>query len=231
MERKENYRHELKYEISCPEYLTLRNRLKAVMQSDPHGDAAGRYQIHSIYFDNYADQALREKIEGVPSREKFRIRYYNDDLERITLEKKIKEKGLCMKYGAAITEEECRRVLQGDLSWMREHTSGLVRELYVKMCCQALRPKVKVSYEREAYVYKAGNVRVTLDSDLRTTLSSGDFLRSDRAGISAMDRPGGRILEIKYDAFLPEVIRRIVQMRGIRQQAFSKYAACRRYNS
>ena len=30
------------------------------------------------YFDNYRDKALREKIDGVSRREKFRIRYYND---------------------------------------------------------------------------------------------------------------------------------------------------------
>lgn len=230
MEEKGNYRHELKYEIGFTEYLTLRNRLNRFMPRDEHGDREGRYRIHSIYFDNYADKALREKRNGVPSREKFRIRYYNRDLSHITLEKKRKEKGLCLKYGAAVTEEECRLLLAGELSWMREHTAGLVRELYAKMRFQALRPKVLVSYEREAYVYGAGNVRVTFDSDLRTTLSPGDFLGSDRRGISAMDYPEGRILEIKYDAFLPETIRRIVQTGGIRQQAYSKYAACRRFD-
>ena len=37
------------------------------------------------------------------------------------------------------------------------------------------------------------------------------------------------ILEVKYDAFLPEVVRGMLQTGVMRQEAFSKYAACRRF--
>ena len=82
---------------------------------------------------------------------------------------------------------------------------------------------------REPYVYKAGNVRVTFDSDIRTTLYHRDFLEEQVTDISASERPGDMILEVKYDAFLPEVIRGILQAGVMRRQAFSKYAACRRF--
>ena len=85
-----NYRHEKKYPISQGDYLALRQRLRPVMQPDPHAGAEGVYSIQSVYFDNYRDKALREKIDGVQQREKFRIRYYNGDLSFVTLEKKIK---------------------------------------------------------------------------------------------------------------------------------------------
>ena len=67
------------------------------MKPDEHTRADGRYVIRSIYFDNVHDKALREKINGVQKREKFRIRYYNDDFSFLTLEKKIKRSSLCMK--------------------------------------------------------------------------------------------------------------------------------------
>ena len=79
MNQTEKFRHELKYRIGCAQYIELRNRLRTVMRSDVHTDVDGRYLIRSIYFDNYMDKALREKIDGVSRREKFRIRYYNDD--------------------------------------------------------------------------------------------------------------------------------------------------------
>lgn len=178
MKSKEGFRHELKYRIGYAQYIELRSRLRTVMQSDMHTGADGRYLIRSIYFDNYMDKALREKTQGIPVREKFRIRYYNDDLSYLTLEKKIKDNALCRKVDARVTEKECRKLLAGELSWMRDHSAPLVLELYAKMHSQLLRPRVLVSYVREPYVYQTGNVRITFDSDIRTTLYHKDFWRN-----------------------------------------------------
>lgn len=140
MSQAEKFRHEMKYRIGYAQYMELRNRLRTVMRSDLHTGADGRYLIRSIYFDNYMDKALREKRDGVPIREKFRIRYYNDDFSYLTLEKKIKDNDLCMKVDARITEEECRELLDGRTNWMREHSSRLMRELYAKMHYLMIRP-------------------------------------------------------------------------------------------
>lgn len=229
MEQREGFRHELKYGIGYPRYLEIQSRLRRVMRTDPHGDAAGRYLIRSIYFDNFTDKALREKVYGVPCREKFRIRYYNDDFSFILLEKKVKEDSLCRKYDAEIAEGECRRLLKGDTGWMRGHPAALVRELYAKMGYQALRPRVLVSYVREAYLYGPGNVRITFDSHIRSGMYCRDFLGEGRTDVSVGEAPGDMVLEVKYDAFLPSVIRDLVQTGGLRQQAFSKYGASRRF--
>ena len=128
MEEK-HYRHELKYDIAYTDYLAMRGRLQKIMQSDPHASSDGLYQIRSIYFDNSDDKALREKVDGIEKREKFRIRYYNDDFSFITLEKKMKINDLCLKIDAPITEEECRKILSGDLAFMRGHPDGPPRRL------------------------------------------------------------------------------------------------------
>ena len=229
MDDKKKYRHELKFGISYTDYLAMRGRLSKVMQSDPHADSDGRYRIRSVYFDNSDDKALMEKINGIAKREKFRIRYYNDDLSYISLEKKMKINDLCLKYDALISEEECRKLLAGDIVFMKDHTEELVRELYAKMNYQRLKPRVLVSYVREPYIYRPGNVRVTFDSQIRTSLFTSDFLKGEVSDISATDSPGDMLLEVKYDAFLPEIIQDMIQVNSMRQQAFSKYGACRRY--
>ena len=43
---------------------------------DPHAGADGTYRVTSLYFDTPYDSALREKLDGVNRREKFRLRYY-----------------------------------------------------------------------------------------------------------------------------------------------------------
>ncbi len=229
MKQLERCRHELKYQIDYGSYLALRSRLRAVMKPDAHARPDGRYLIRSVYLDNGDDKALREKVNGVPYREKFRIRYYNDDFSFFTLEKKVKWNSLCQKQSARLSEEECRALFSGDRDWMPSHPSELVRELYRKMTCQGLKPRVLVSYIREPYIYGPGNVRVTFDSQIRTSLYHREFLELDPRDISAVDSPGTMILEVKHDAFLPEIISDLLQIEGVRQQAFSKYAACRRY--
>lgn len=229
MQNEGTYRHEMKYKISAADYMVIRHMLQPVMKTDRHAGEDGRYTVRSIYFDNADDQALREKRNGVARREKFRIRYYNDEFSFFMLEKKVKWNNLCMKTGAGLTQEECRKLLSGDTQWMPGHPCGLVRELYQKRNICQLRPRVLVSYEREAYVYAVGNVRVTLDSKIRSTLFHCRFLEETVADISVSDGPDDVILEVKFDAFLPDVIRSLLQTGDIRQQAYSKYGACRRF--
>ena len=112
---------------------------------------------------------------------------------------------------------------------MLEHPQMLVRELYCKMQLQQLRPRVLVSYTREPYIYPAGNVRVTFDSDIRSSLFHRLEAGKSTPDIAAAESQEQRILEVKYDAFLPEFLSDLLQLNGLRQQAFSKYGACRRF--
>ncbi|MCM1105078.1 MAG: polyphosphate polymerase domain-containing protein [Clostridium sp.] len=221
-----DYRHEWKHEINQADLLVLRQRLRAVMKPDPHA-ADGKYKIRSLYFDNAADKALREKIDGVSRREKFRIRYYNEDTSVIHLEKKSKVSGLGKKQSTALTAAQAQAVAEGRLDWMPDSKDELICELYAKMRMQGLKPKVIVDYIREPFVYAPGNVRVTLDYDIRAGYCCKDFLNPSCLTVPAGDAP--MILEVKWDDFLPDLIRDVVRIPGRRVTAFSKYAQCRIY--
>ena len=221
-----DYRHEWKHEINVSDMIALRQRLRAVASADAH-TINGRYQIRSLYFDDPADTALREKLDGVSRREKFRIRYYNQDTSIIHLEKKSKLAGLGNKQMTALTAAQAQAIADGDIDWMTGSGDALLLELYAKMRGGGLRPKTIVDYTREPFVYGPGNVRVTLDYDIRTGLNCTDFLNPGCVTIPAGDAPV--ILEVKWDGFLPDIIRDAVRLTGRRAGAFSKYAQCRIY--
>lgn len=220
------FRHEWKHEISLSDRIAIRRRLRAVARADSHA-ANGSYLVRSLYFDSPADRALREKLDGVSRREKFRIRCYNGDPSLIHLEKKSKRGGLGTKAQAELSAAEARAIVEGDLDWMPGSGRPLVQELYSKMRGQGLRPRAIVDYTREPFVYAPGNVRVTLDYDIRTGLGCTDFLNPDCPTVPAGE--AATILEVKWDEFLPDIIRDAVQLEGRRAAAFSKYAACRIY--
>lgn len=225
--REPDYRHEWKHEIDRSDLIALRQRLRAVASPDPHA-VNGKYGIRSLYFDNLQDRALREKLDGVSRREKFRIRYYNGDPSVIHLEKKSRLGGLGNKRMASLSAAQAQAIVDGETEWMAGCREPLVRELYVKMTTEGLRPKTIVDYTREPFVFGPGNVRVTLDYDIRTGLGGTDFLDPDCVTVPA----GGAfaILEVKWDGFLPDIIRDAVQLPGRRICSFSKYAQCRIYD-
>ena len=219
------YRHEWKHEIDLSDRIAIRQRLRAVARPDEHA-RDGRYLIRSLYFDTPSDRALREKLDGVNCREKFRIRHYNEDLTGLRLEKKSRRNGLGRKDMADMTPEEVRALLRGEREWMAGSGRPLLQELYSKMKSQGLRPRSVVEYRREPFVYGPGNVRVTLDYDIRTGLEAGGFLDG---GVTFPAAVGLTVLEVKWDEFLPDVIRDAVQLPGCRTGSFSKYALCRRF--
>lgn len=221
------YRHEWKHTISLSDAIAIRQRLSAIARLDAHA-IDGRYLIRSLYFDDAADTALREKLDGVNRREKFRIRYYNFNPEPIHLEKKSKQNGLGCKQSADLTAAEAQAIVDGQWDWMPGDSRPLVRELYVKMRSHGLRPRTIVDYTREPFIYAPGNVRVTLDYGIRTGLGCTDFLNPNCITVPVPDDP--ILLEVKWDAFLPSVIRDAVQLEHRRAAAYSKYAACRAYD-
>lgn len=220
------FRHEIKHEISWADYYVLRQRLSAVMYRDIHG-ANGTYQIRSLYFDDAYDTALMEKINGINRREKFRLRYYDDDIAYIRLEKKSKINGLCQKVAAVLSIRETQMLLSGDVKWMMDSEHPLVREMYLKMTTEGLDPKTIIDYRRDAFVFPAGNVRVTLDYNIRTGINSVDFLNPDCVMVPVGETPV--ILEVKWDEFLPGIVRDAVTLEGRKNAAYSKYAAGRIY--
>ena len=219
-----NGRHELKHFISAADYAQLRTRLRAIAKPDRHAGDDGGYIVRSLYFDNYSDKAVVEKLSGLSRREKFRLRYYNGDTSFIRLEKKSKANRLAYKEDVAITTEQCAAMLAGKYDSIKLPDEPLLMELYTKIHYQNLRPRNIVEYRREAYTYRAGNVRITFDSGVRTSNNVAGFLDPKLTTIPAA---GSIIIEIKYDGFLPDFIRDSLQIGWRNQTEFSKYVAAR----
>jgi len=214
----------LKHYINVADYAQLRARLRAVAQLDENANEDGFYTVRSLYFDNYTDKAVIEKLSGLSRREKFRLRYYKGDSSVIRLERKSKANRLAYKESAAVTAEQCMEMMAGSYGCLKLPDEPLLMEFYTKIHYQNLRPKTIVEYDREAYLYRAGNVRVTFDRNIRTSNSVTGFLNPRLATIPAS---GAIVMEIKYTGFLPDIIRDLVKIGHRNQTEFSKYVVAR----
>ena len=222
------YRHELKYQVTDAQVQLLKNRLNHLIPADRHAGPSGTYTIRSLYFDDYEDRCLRENEDGTDPREKFRIRIYNHSTDRIMLECKRKERGKTHKTACPLTLEQTRLLMEGkplpDIA--RQHP--VLRKLTLLMLTRRMKPVVIVEYDRIPYVYKNGNVRITLDTNIRSCGTVAAFLEECIPTRPVM-AAGQQLLEVKYDEYLPDFIYRSLQLHSLRQTAFSKYYVCRKY--
>ena len=222
------YRHELKYQISDAQLAMLKNRITHLIPADAHAGKDGGYTIRSLYFDDYDNRCLRENEDGTDPREKFRIRIYNASDERITLECKRKERGKTHKTSCRLTRHQTELLMQGKVLPDIASQPPLLQKLTVLMLTRRMRPAVIVEYDRIPYVYKNGNVRITLDTNIRSSSAVEKFL-DQRIPNRPVMPAGQQLLEVKYDEYLPDFIYRALQLHSLRQTAFSKYYICRKY--
>ena len=218
-------RHELKYYIHPYEYVTLRQRLAAMLQLDGNSDDKDGYGISSLYFDSPKDHSLYDKVNGVFGRQKFRIRIYNGGDKTIKLERKSKYGDYVCKEAVQLNRDEYDRILNRDISFLLEHNHPLIKDFY-RALQGGYQPAVIVDYVREAYVYELGDVRITFDKMLSAGINTHDLFDPHLALTEALDSTK-TILEIKYNDFLPEAIRLLVRPDMHNRSSISKYVICR----
>ena len=220
------YRVEQKYIITEEKAAYLRFKLENIMQYDKYAKE-GIYRIRSLYFDDMYDSFLEDNEAGNDFREKYRIRTYNNNKEKIHLEIKAKERGYTAKWKEEITLQECMDYMERK-AWILKSEDGPVkRKLYALMLMRRMQPVQIVEYDRIPLVEKSGNVRVTFDKNMVGTSETGSFLEKVIPGIPLLPE-GQHILEVKYDEFLPDDIKQILNEVHLTRTAFSKYYYARR---
>ena len=171
------YRNEWKYSLSNQELSLLKSRISEVMELDPHTPEKGRYVIHSLYFDDYKDTSVYTTDSGLSKRFKWRIRYYDEDLNYIVLERKEKLDSRCHKKSCKLTLNEYEAIVSGNITDILYDTDkNLIKELARDMMLYDYRPKVIIDYERIAYVEEITNVRITFDMKISASYELDHFL-------------------------------------------------------
>ena len=214
-------RVEDKYWCSERDMLLLESRVKAVLRPDPV--AGGRpYRITSLYFDDRNDTCWQASEDGVSHRKKYRIRIYNGNPDLIKLEVKYKSYNRVFKRSQTIPRADAEKLMRGEcIEDPRESMDNPVTLFNLAIKTDLLRPKIIIDYNRTAYTFSPGNVRITFDRNLRASRDINSFLNGDTAFTPVKDTD--KILEVKYDEFLPGFIARLLEFGNMNQTAYSKY--------
>ena len=216
-------RTEKKYSISHLVAAKLKAALSAGLKRDPYNRGNG-YLVRSLYFDTLYNNDYEDKINGLERRRKIRLRTYNPEAETLKLEIKEKHGQSQLKRSLIITKETAQRLTQGDYSGLKTYDSKLAQELFCIMQRELYRPKCIVEYNRLAYMVRENNIRINIDQDIKATEANYDIF-SPNLNL----HPSTRliVLEVKYNHFLLDYVKDMINLADKTEMAISKYCMAR----
>ena len=216
-------RHEEKYIIDYKQYAMLRERARQLLTPDPHG-VNGNYTITSLYFDDFQDHSLDEKLDGLPEHSKVRIRTYDYTDRVIKLERKDK-RGILTKKNAASIQRDQIPLLDG-INTKLDAFEGKAYDLAAQIQSGNFRKVVAVRYQRDAFFFRGTDLRLTFDTRLESITPNIEALFSRNvSGLPVLDG-NSVIMEIKYGSYIPSFVRKFTSV-DAKQLSVSKYALCR----
>ena len=146
---------------------------------------------------------------------------YNNNLNDLFLEKKIKKDNNVFKYRERITERDVINIYEDKIDNFINETK-LKKDFYLNVKTKLLRPRIIVYYDRVAFEHYLTNYRITLDSNISKNNEINDFLKENK-NTSNINK---YILEVKYEDFIPKHIWDLLKIH-VQRQKISKYVTMR----
>lgn len=215
------FREEKKFLISIDEFIRKSHMLSQVMLEDPHNGTHG-YLIRSLYFDTVYDRDYFEKLAGVETRRKLRLRIYDPNADFAMLEIKQKQGANQLKRSLKVSRGDAIALTQGNYLPLLSYSEPFAAECYAMMRCRCYRPKTIVQYNRKAFIAKENKIRITFDNNIQATESSFDLF-SPKLNMNPVLDPYDVVLEVKYNGFLLDYIRRMINSIDRSELSVSKY--------
>lgn len=212
-------RYELKYLLNKSQKNIILNVIKPYMNLDKYGKTT----IFNIYYDTDNYRLIRRSIEKPDYKEKLRIRSYNKATNdsKIFVELKKKYNSIVYKRRISLKESEATK-------WLNDYEytpndSQITREInYFLKYYQTLKPKIFISYSREAYYCNDGSdLRITFDENIKCRLNNLT-LQDDADGDDILDS-NKVLMEIKCSKSIPLWLTSILSKEKIFKTSFSKY--------
>lgn len=228
MKQPKKYRNEIKYIISKSEAEILKKRLSLILNKDKYAyNKDGSYIIKSLYFDDIDATSYYEKVNGVLFRKKYRIRTYNNNDNKIYLEKKMKDNNLTSKDKELISRDVYSKIIDGKIEKIECKKDTLLEEFLIETRLKKLIPSVIVSYKRTAFTYPISNIRITFDEDITSEGFNYNLFENNASHIKALEA-NVVVLEVKYDEILPDFIKDVIGTISFNREAISKFQRCKK---
>lgn len=223
-------RFEFKYILSAAKRKAVEKDLLYFLDYDPFVAQLPdhRYFVRSLYFDDPGYSAFHDKIDGLKSRYKFRVRTYVKTFTGsapIFLEIKGRHNNLVYKHRTPVQPGVNWNTLVGNLvssELLRKASKSQVRDQFeYDLYRKSLQPVALIDYQRRPYISKYDpSFRITFDEQLRATKTTGLFPGAASAPRRVL--AGCTVVEVKFRHHLPAWFHQVIQAHELKRVSISK---------
>ena len=230
IENKTLQRYEFKYFLPKNIGEEIKNHVSKFMILDQFAnlDLKKNYFVRSIYFEDEFNSNFEEKINGYRIRKKFRLRYYNKNVDNspVFLETKGRNLERTYKRRVRLDNSDLEIIKQGKFLFnlIKKYPKSIpIQDFVFEFYKKKLKPKILIDYEREPYINKHGlYFRLTFDQNL-SCINLNNKLNKNILNKSIECKSGFTILEVKFERSIPLWFHRIIQSYNLRRQSISKF--------
>ena len=227
-------RFEFKYVLSEAKRTVVEKDICHFVELDPFvtNIPGSEYVVRSLYYDDSSYSCFYDKIDGVCTRSKFRIRTYPNECGEpspVFLEIKGRHNNLVFKHrtpannlGYDWSELKGDELSRTILCHIDE--SHIKDQFNYELSRKRIAPITLIDYRRRPYISKLNpDFRITFDQSL--TARQTDRLIPDGHTTSMKVAAGYTILEVKFLHHMPSWFHRIIQVHELIRVSVSKICA------
>ena len=225
-------RYEFKYLLPVKKANQIEKEIKNFMVLDKNAlkNKKKNYFVRSLYFDNEIYSNFYEKVDGMETRKKFRIRVYSaieKSTSPIFLEMKGRINQRTYKLRTEINKKHVNYFIDNEninsLAKIYSNKNNVVNHFIYDTIKKKIKPKVLVDYDRRAYHNKSGLLfRLTFDSKILSSPSQKLFDKKIHHFKEV--RAGFKVLELKFERSIQPWFHRIIQNYNLSRMSISKFA-------
>jgi hypothetical protein len=224
-------RFEFKYILSAAKRQAVEKDLSYFLEYDPFvaDKEDHQYFVRSLYYDDPHNTAFHDKIDGLHSRSKFRVRTYSRSVDTeapFYLEIKGRHNNLVYKHRTPVNHDDSRwaQLSGGEFTQnliAQTEKSDVLDAFQYQLYRKRLRPVALIDYRRRPYVSKYDpSFRITFDERLKATKT--DTLFPGRSAVSHHVISGYTIVEVKFKHHLPSWFHQVIQAHELQRVSISK---------
>lgn len=212
-------RYEMKYRMTRRQRRAVLAAMLPYMKLDNYGHTT----IRNIYFDTDSYRLVRNSIDKPVYKEKLRIRSYKQvsAQDKVFIELKKKYNDIVYKRRESLSQLETLEWIVRETPFPKATQIGNEIDYFFEHY-ESLKPKVFLSYEREAFYALDG-------SDFRVTFDENIFARQEELSLSRevwgeplMDE-NDVLMEIKTSGGIPLWMTHVLAQEKLYKTSFSKY--------
>ena len=225
-------RYEFKYLLPLKKAKHIEEEIKSFMVLDKNAqkNIKKNYFVRSLYFDNEFFSNFYEKVDGMETRKKFRIRVYSSNENSkspIFLEMKGRQNQRTYKLRTKIDKSHVNYLINNEnfdsLSKIYSTQNNVINHFIYDSLKKRIKPKVLIDYDRRAYFNKSGLLfRLTFDNNILSA-ASNELYNKQKHNFKET-RAGYTVLELKFERSIQPWFHRIIQNYNLGRMSISKFA-------